>query len=160
MPGQDSLTPSSGSALLGCTPCCRDCHRGKGDLPVWGAEGATSWPGRAALVATGSGDSCEPFGSCRSNLQPLPVGGLALEGAFQSFGKAESNWSCLGGVSPLPSAMGFWMHRAPTSRTATRHHCGLKAPWPGSHTPLWKSWLWSLVMFANTSIFPSLLDFN
>lgn len=55
--------------------------------------------------------------------------GLALEGAFQNFGKAESNWSCLGGVSPLSSAMGVWVHRAPSSRTATRHQCGLKALW-------------------------------
>lgn len=116
-----------------------DCHRGNGDS--LGAEGATSWPGRTDLVGKASGDSCEAFGSCRTSLQPLPVEGLALEGAFENFGKAGSNWSCLGGVSPLSSAVGFWVHRAPTSRTATRHHCGLKVLWPGSHTPLWRSWL-------------------
>lgn len=132
--GQDNLTLSRGSELLGCTHCCRGCHRGNGDLPVWGAEGATSWPSRAALVTKGSGDSCEAFGSCRSNLQPLPVGGLHPEGAFQSFGKADSNRSFLGGVSALSSAMGSWVHRAPTSRTATRQPCGL-APTPHSGGP-------------------------
>lgn len=136
-------------------------------LPPWGwgragfgAEGATSWPGRAALVAKGSGDSCEAFGSCRSNLQPLLVEGLVLEGAFQNFGKAGSNWSCLGGVSPLVKC-----HEVLGAQNSQQQSCSQTPLWAESAVawlphPLWKSWLWSLVMFANMCIFRSSLEFN
>lgn len=64
------------------------------------AEQPGPWSPRAAVTPLRPWEVARPI--CGS--RPLPVVGLALEGAFQNFGKAESDWSCSGGVSALSSA--------------------------------------------------------
>lgn len=129
-PGTAGVLPRGGRGGWVCPPCLWCCYPGVAALSCMGQEtcrlplSLLGCPGTAADIATVGmvtvplwghkvpppGQAEQPWsprsvvipgGSCSSNLQPLPMGGLALEGAFQNSGKAESSWSCLGGVSPL-----------------------------------------------------------